>query len=165
MVKLDFFIDEEVLKEERMDPPEEELSALSICFMMPVSLNINGVEMFQFQDDGLVSIALLDLASDGLYTVATLFDGEEAVYEAFEDAGKYYFRRDGDIVHVRTDANNHTATCLYSELLQAFEEIQLKVRSFLLKEFPALINHPRWGAWFRGEKKYVQYNSITGDFD
>lgn len=155
MVNLDFIIDEKVLEKEKKNPPRSDSNTLGIRFMMPISFVVNTVEICKFSNGSRASIALLDLATTGLWTIEHLKDGQKITYDAMEDAGNYYFTREGDYVHISSNINDSSATAQYAELLSAFENFAQKVRDFLRKEFPDIVNNSLWGPWFKGEKKYL----------
>lgn len=152
MIELKFTIDDAVLEEEKSWFPNYDAPSLGISFMMPVSFKVNGTEIFQFPDGSPVSIALLDVGLGGYATLEQLQDGEEVVYDALEDAGRYYFRREGNKVYIRSNMNNNTAVADYDELLTAFHNFAEEVRAWFLKEFPILKDDYYWGAWLRGEE-------------
>ncbi len=157
MIYIDFKIDEKVLAEdldEDITKYDESVFIVSM-FIMPVRMQINGTDFFEYRNVPWSQAPLLNLASNGLKGVKELKNNNEVSYHIYEGPGDFKFSLvEENTVHI--DFNNWSkhliTTVKYHELLEAFQSFAEKVRIFLRERVPQINEHPYWGPWLRGER-------------
>ena len=157
MTEIDFEVDEAELAEglDNDIPNEEDSLFIMSYFLMPIRFQVNGVELFEYNNDPWVSMPLLNIASCGLITVKDLKLSKKENFSLLEGPGYIEFTMiDDENVKIVYDyfPKPVILTVKYAELLEAFQKFAEKVRAFLKERVPQLNEHPYWGPWLRGEK-------------
>lgn len=157
MIIFDFEIDEDELREDlESDIPTTDLDLFVLTFfLMPVRLNINGVEFFQFDNpkpwDCRIGTPILNIASNGLIAVKSLPSVRKVEY-VFLEVGSILEMTMLPENNVSIDFNKKIHVVIsYDELLTAFDRFAASVRKFLNERVPQMNQHPYWGSWLRGE--------------
>lgn len=157
MVLIDFKVDENELAENL----DNELDKLKDCFfvstlfIMPVRIQIEEFEIFEFDNDPWAEMPIMNIASAGLRKIKELKIEGTKKYDLPEGAGLLEFNM-LDEKNVKVSYTGFTKPFVtltsYNELLNAFEKFAEKVRMFLWERAPQINNHPYWGPWLRGER-------------
>ncbi len=157
MIFIEFKIDENTLAENlEMDITEYQACSFVVSiFIMPVRMQMNGIDLFKSQDDPWAEAPIMNLASNGLLSVKDLKKEKRVSYSVLEGPGDFEFTLI-DETQVKVDffdCNKHTILIVkYEELLSAFQQFANKVRVFLWERVPQMNNHPYWGPWLREER-------------
>jgi len=160
MIKLEFTIDEEELADNlECSPVDADADLLDLTyFQMPTRFIINGENLFYFYfvdgrktDPIGLDMPLIGFAKDGCEYIKVLRQKESIQYNFIHSNGYILFRNisDNKVVIYFSD-NKEERTVDYDELLHAFEEFSERVKSFLRKRVPELMEHPYWGEWVKG---------------
>lgn len=167
MISLDFEIDETELKINIEDEPENaDLDLIVLTyFIMPVRFQVNGIDFFKFPlnnpSDPWVPLPIVNIATDGLYSIKKLKVKKRIKYDLPEGAGLLQFEFfDIDKVRIIYSVNHIDISVNYEKLLEAFEKFTDKVKKFLNERVPQMRKHPYWGSWIRGEAGYKPYYDI-----
>jgi hypothetical protein len=157
MMLIDFKVDEEELRNSLDDDITKEefnIAYTSVMFIMPIRIQVNGIELFELNGDPWCEAPLLSIASDGLFYVKALKHSGKEEFRIIEGPGEIEFTMI-DKTSVKLDfydGAKHTVTVVkYDELLEAFEKFADKVRKFLRERAPQINENSYWGPWLRGE--------------
>lgn len=158
MVIFDFKVDEEELAEDlEFDIVNTKYNLFALTFfMMPVRLNINGVEFFRYDrtdpKNYWVGMPIINLASEGLIYVKSLPLKGRVEYD-LPEVGTYlnFQMLPNNQVSITFGKKIHVIIP-YEELLKAFEDFAVNVRNFLNDRVPQMHQHPYWGPWLNGER-------------
>ena len=148
MISLDFEVDRSVVRRDRsFNPGSADMSLLRHSYFdMPVRFSIGDIELI----DG-ATIPIYTMAADGLEDLRNLPKTRRVTMQP-PVIGGFVLEMDGDDVIIFTPSHGgREARVPYADLLRAWEAFASKVRSFLVREFPELREHPQMGAWLRGE--------------
>lgn len=150
-----------------VDPRKaDEVALYHTYFMMPVRLRVGDVEMLELNlpdaphpqhpiqrmpSPAWQELPVLHVATVGLDTLKEAKETGTAQYDVPED-GILHLTIQAEDVHVvssnRPDMMGHAP---YHEVLDAFERFAAHIRQQLVQSCPELMEHPSWGAWFRGD--------------
>jgi len=129
-------------------------------FYADVGVSVDGVELYGWQDRFDDNASHFTLKVPLLVTAFGILDAvresrrcDDLVSFDPEEFGEWSmaFRRNPGDIAVRSRLTKQSATAPFDEWERACLTFQQEVRAFLLAEFPALIQHPELGSWFRGE--------------
>ena len=150
-------VDEQELMENLEGELDESLIPVTL-FIMPVRLQINGKELFEFtrinDTDPWVGMPIVGLATEGLYKIRQIPTLRKVIYNLPDGVGIIEFNSvDNNRVRVLYKNNNIDEIVSYAELLQVFENFALEVKQFLNERVPKIRGYSFWGAWVRGEEE------------
>lgn len=155
MIIFEFQIDETELEEQlESDITNFDFGLFSVTlFIMPVRLNINGIEFFRHGrtngDEFWASFPILELASYLLETVKSLPEIEIQTHQ-LPAGGIFVFELLSNNT-VSVSYNNITTVVSYEDLLRALEDFAANTRKFFKERVPQLNLHTFWGRWLREE--------------
>jgi hypothetical protein len=157
MILIDFKIDEAMLAEDLEEDitKHEECTFVISMFIMPVRMQINGIDLFEYNNDPWSEAPIMNLASNGLLSVKRLKNKKKVTYPIIEGPGDLEFNMIDEInvnIDFFTGSRHVITTSKYDELLEAFQKFAEKVRKFLWVRVPQINDHPYWGPWLRGER-------------
>ncbi len=157
MILLDFKIDENALAEDLEDDITKYQGCLFVLsfFIMPIRMQINGIEYFEYKKEPWSYAPIMNLATEGLESIKQLKTKKIVTYPIIEGPGIFEFTMmDNSNVNVNfSNGSRHFVSIVnYDELIEAFQSFAEKVRTFLKKRVPQINEHPYWGPWLRGER-------------
>lgn len=167
MIKLEFWVDENVLLEDlAADPAAEDLAVLQeTYFVFPTRLNINGSEMFgltkkttimyggqegklkvvdQERFNPWISLPLLNWVWVGFERIRMACKGKETSYDLPGSGAKLIFVPAQDIIEIRSTFNGKIEWVTCQELTEAMNCFESNVYSFLQDRVPNMEQHPEW---------------------
>ena len=127
-------VDEQELMENLEGELDESLIPVTL-FIMPVRLQINGKELFEFtrinDTDPWIGMPIVGLATEGLYKIRQIPTLRKVIYNLPDGVGIIEFNSvDNNRVRVLYKNNNIDEIVSYAELLQVFENFALKLSNF-----------------------------------
>jgi exoribonuclease R len=126
---------------------EDDAGVLShILFEMPVVFEIDNTPILEAP-----RLPIIFMAYDSLERLRNL-PAKRRDRIMLPGGGSLTFTMEGDQVIVSFPQRSRTGRTAYAELLRVWEEFSTQVKTLLVERFPELRNHPRLGAWFRGEE-------------
>lgn len=121
---------------------------------LPVRLNINGVELFRFDNpsphDYWCHMAILGFAAALLQDIRALPEIGNTVHQLIQGTAFHFQMIPQNKVSIKFGEKIHLIVD-YEELLAAFEHFAANTRIFLNEHVPQLNQHRFWGRWLRGE--------------
>jgi hypothetical protein len=172
MITFEFVVNKDrILEERKYDLLIDGIAILeNSYFVLPVRLNINGIEMFEysmngttglveprgkdleFQDKKIATIWLelpiLHLSITGLESVKKACNGEKVIYNLPEGVTSLQFIPIEKSVEVISEISGRKSKIECSELLKAFEDFSSKTRAVLEELVPELKQNPEIAYWF-----------------
>ena len=177
-VVLDFQVDKIVIDEDkRIDLVNGSSAPIGVTyFIMPVRLNVAGVELFEqpvsdyyrtvlinepgghilrpieqkiaLSPSPWLELPILHVAKYGLSAVREALQKGRATYHLPESGDRLHFERSGNDMVIHSEVNGRVSRVAHKDLLHGFEEFAFHVREVLNHEIPQLKNHSEWGGWF-----------------
>jgi hypothetical protein len=174
MIKLDFIIDENILKEDKStDIINTDAGILEqTYFVFPVRFIANGIEMFEESHKtnilvgsldelgNLVSenkqtiscwlpIPMLNIGIIGLDQVKRICNGEvkTTLYTIPEIGESLKFTFLGETIEIYSSINGYISQVNRTELLEHFVKFSNDIRDALFQKVPELVNHPAVVGW------------------
>ena len=136
-------------------PPDEELGPAALRFLYfthRVALSVGGTEIFGPSESPFTNIGVLHAALGLREALDGCEDLGESGFDSIGGGGvDVRFRCDGSGTVQLSGINGGVASDSIASLRGALDAFDEAVRSFLLGMFPDLLEHPRYGWWFRGE--------------
>lgn len=145
MITIQFKIDEDVLKEDLEEDitKYDNVTFVISMFIMPVRMQVNGIELFECRNDPWGEAPLMNIASNGLLSVKDLKIKDKVSYDIIEGPGDFEFTKISES-KVNVDFHNGSKRIItiveYNDLINAFQRFTDNVRRFLEKEFHKYIS-------------------------